>query len=292
MMPELKFSIVIPTFNRAPHIGLAIQSLLDQTYGNFEILVIDDGSTDNTKDVVKTFSDSRVRYIAQENRERGAARNNGIKNATGDIIGFLDSDDVVLADHLEKTATLIHSHDKDSVFVMSYRIEEDGKTKNVILPGEVNHELINGNLFSCNGVFLRKAVTEKFMFSEDRDLSALEDWELWLRIAASYKIVTSPEITSIIIQHDQRSVMLTSVEKIEKRFAAFYRHVFADEGIKKYYKGRLGSLRASCETYMALHIALTKKFRSATIKHLFSGICHSPAIIFKRRFYAILKRLL
>lgn len=291
MTPDLKFSIVVPTYNRAAHIGDALRSLLAQTYANFEVLVIDDGSTDDTELVVQKFTDPRIRYIHQANRERGAARNNGMNNATGDIIGFLDSDDTVLPDHLEKTAQFIHSRPDHDMYCMSYTVKEGGRLRDVHLPEQIGPQLIKGNLLSCNGVFLRKETAGQFRFSEDRALSALEDWELWLRIAATRKVIGSPEVTSVIVQHDARSVMQATPEKIERRFDAFFNHVLFNTDIRERYKSKLRRLRASCETYMALHLAMAKKHRGAALKHLFRGIGAAPGIIFTRRFAAILKHL-
>jgi glycosyltransferase involved in cell wall biosynthesis len=87
------FSIILPTYNRASFISKAIESVIDQLYNKWELIILDDGSTDNTKEIVLSFNDDRIRYIYQENKERSAARNNGIRNAKGEYICFLDSDD-------------------------------------------------------------------------------------------------------------------------------------------------------------------------------------------------------
>lgn len=87
------FSIIIPTYNRAEFLSGAVMSILDQGFTDWELLIVDDGSTDNTKAIVNSFKDDRIKYIFQENAERSAARNNGIDNAEGEYICFLDSDD-------------------------------------------------------------------------------------------------------------------------------------------------------------------------------------------------------
>ena len=97
----MKFTIIIPTYNRAAFLPNAIESVLAQTYTNWELIVVDDGSTDNTKDVVSQYSDSRIIYIYQQNAERSAARNNGIAHAKGDYVCFLDSDNVMLPNRLQ-----------------------------------------------------------------------------------------------------------------------------------------------------------------------------------------------
>ncbi len=94
------FSIIIPTYNRAYCIGNAIQSVVDQIFTDWELIIIDDGSTDNTKSVVESFNDERINYYWQENQERSAARNNGIKMSKGEWICFQDSDDEYLNNHL------------------------------------------------------------------------------------------------------------------------------------------------------------------------------------------------
>ncbi len=96
-------SVVIPTYNRAHLVGRAIQSVLNQTYQDFEIIVVDDGSTDNTEEVVKSFNDPRIRYLRHDqNRGGSAARNTGINMARGEYIAFQDSDDEWLPEKLEK----------------------------------------------------------------------------------------------------------------------------------------------------------------------------------------------
>ena len=88
-----KVSVVIPTFNRADTIGDSIKSVLEQTFKDFEVIVVDDGSTDGTESVVAAFGDSRIKYIMQDNAGACAARNNGIRHANGEYIAFQDSDD-------------------------------------------------------------------------------------------------------------------------------------------------------------------------------------------------------
>ena len=92
-MPLPLISVVIPTYNRAHYLGEAIESVLRQSYGNLELFVVDDGSTDHTPDIVAGFGD-RVRFVRQENRGTGAARNAGISRAAGQFLAFLDDDDV------------------------------------------------------------------------------------------------------------------------------------------------------------------------------------------------------
>ncbi len=292
MTPELKFSVVIPAYNREAHIANAINSVLAQKYENFEVIIVDDGSTDKTAEVVKSFTDPRVKYFFQENRERAAARNTGVRNATGDFITFLDSDDEFLPAHLQTVNKFISDNPSYEVFCTSFKLVSDRKTIINHLPSDIRGNLIGENFLSCNGVFLSAEAARQFPFIEDRSMAGLEDWELWLRIASLKKMIGNNEITTQMNNHADRSVLQTSRENIEQRFESFYHHVLSNPDIKMFYKNSLHVLKAGCETYIALHLALTKKNRGIAFKHLLRGICYSPAIIFKRRFYAILKRIL
>ena len=109
------FSIIIPTYNRANFICTAIESVIDQTYKNWELLIVDDGSTDNTKEIVNDFlkTDSRINYFFQNNLERSVARNNGIEKSHGDYLCFLDSDDAYQEDFLLELSKTIEQQNTD-----------------------------------------------------------------------------------------------------------------------------------------------------------------------------------
>ena len=122
------FSVIIPSYNRASIVIRAIQSVLDQTFVNFEIIVVDDGSTDNTNTIVSSISDSRIRYVYQENKGVCAARNNGASKAEGKYLVFLDSDDYTLPNWLNDFYEASSLNSTDFVFCDMNRV--DLKTKN------------------------------------------------------------------------------------------------------------------------------------------------------------------
>lgn len=121
------FSIIIPTFNRAHIIHRPIDSIIAQTFTDWELIIVDDGSTDNTKDIVGSYNDKRIRYVYQENLERSAARNHGIKLAQGEWICFQDSDDEYLPDHLQVLFNGIERHPDYKVLRTGLLIYENGK---------------------------------------------------------------------------------------------------------------------------------------------------------------------
>ena len=179
-------SVIIPAFNQGHYLGEAIQSVLDQTYPDFELIVVDDGSTDKTAQVACSFSDPRVHYIHQENRGLSAARNTGILRSSGEYLTFLDSDDRFLADKLE---TLVNAMQQNPVlgFVAGQAVLIDenglplGKVFNTPLPKNPVHLLLWNPLHVCS-VLLRREWQEKVGLF-DESLQAYEDWDMWLRLA-------------------------------------------------------------------------------------------------------------
>lgn len=190
-------SVIIPTYNRANYICEAVDSVLAQTYKNIEIIIVDDGSTDNTKDIVLQRYNSKVTYILQNNSGPSSARNNGVKHAKGDLIAFLDSDDVWLPEKLEKQVKLIdQSHVIGLVACGLYNIDSDGNIvgspiikRNYINRRSFLKELMIHNIITGGGsnTLIRRECFEKVGFFEE-DLWIGEDWNLWLRIAKQYEV--------------------------------------------------------------------------------------------------------
>ena len=118
-MPVL-LSIIIPTYNRANLIEKTIASVLGQSEKNFEVIVIDDGSTDNTEEVVSKYLSDQFRYIKIENGERGAARNHGTKLANGKYINWFDSDDIMHPNHVETIAQCVGQYQEKDLFILNF----------------------------------------------------------------------------------------------------------------------------------------------------------------------------
>lgn len=180
-------SIVIPTYNRAHLVGQAIKSVLDQTYADFEIIVVDDGSTDETRTVVDQFKNQKISYIYQPNSGLPSiARNTGLKAAKGDLIGFLDSDDLWMP---EKLATQIKCFEtKSEVLAISTNLAAlDTKQKPLLKLSQDKvltfKELCRSNPIANSSVLMRRCVLDYIGFlNEDKKLCAVEDYEYWLRI--------------------------------------------------------------------------------------------------------------
>ena len=198
-------SVIIPAYNQGNYLGEAIQSVLDQTYPEFEILVVDDGSTDNTADIVHSFDDVRIYYIYQENRGLSASRNTGIRNSKGEYLTFLDSDDLFLPEKLTLlTSELIKKPEVGFVAGQAIPINEHGQRVGKIfdtpLPKDPSR-LLMGNPLHVGSVMLRRCWQEKVGYF-DEGLRSYEDWDLWLRLGlAGCKMEWIPKPVSLYRFH-------------------------------------------------------------------------------------------
>lgn len=293
-MDDPFFSIVVPTYNRAQTIGHAIESVLAQDFMSFEVIIIDDGSTDDTPSVIGSFSDPRLKYFRQPNRERAAARNAGTKEAIGRYVTFLDSDDLFRPYHLSEGFRFI-TENQPCVFHVGYNVILPDGTVLVQwkpLPSPANLVLLKGNYFSCLGVFIRRDVALSFPFNEDRDLSGSEDYELWLRLAARYELLACPEVTSSLVHHGSRSVISTSPEKLIRRIDLLRKSIFRDDSVRDRFGPKLHLWEAFLDIYIALHLALMKGSIMASLGFLTRSALKAPKVILSHRFWVVPKKLL
>lgn len=201
---EEKVSVIIPTYNREATIGTSIQSVLNQTWQNFEIIVVDDGSTDNTRQVVEAFADERIRYICMEkNGGASRARNEGIRRAGCEFIAFLDSDDEWMPKKLEKQMKVMLNAPETTglVYCRMQGSRNDGSVivcpelslKKEQLEGKLLGNLVGGNVIGTPAMLIRRQCLE-LTGGFDEGLRCLEDWELVLRIAEKWDIGFVDEI--------------------------------------------------------------------------------------------------
>ena len=200
-----KISVIVPTYNRADLLPQALASVLGQSYGDFELLVVDDGSTDNTADVVARIGDSRIVTIAQEHSGLPAVgRNTGMRRAAGTFIAFLNSDDLWLPDKLAQQVVLMEANPVLGLsYTNCYRFTDD-PTRHEPTPLLRPQDMLSGDVFDQFygrpkipnlTVMIRSAVVADVgYFDEDPQLKANEDYEYWLRIAARYPFghITAP----------------------------------------------------------------------------------------------------
>ena len=196
-----RISIITPCYNAVRFLHEAMESVLRQTVGDFEFILVDDGSTDSTAQVIRSYRDSRIRYVRQENRGPSAARNHGVSLARGRYLAFLDADDVALPHRLEVQSRVLDADPALSVVGSGFVwIDEDG----TLIPRHHSWEdapelnSLAGWLLDCPFVpsatlVRRKALDVVGGFAED--LRGGEDWHLWMRLVmAGHRMVWQPQV--------------------------------------------------------------------------------------------------
>lgn len=186
----------MPAYNAEKYIGESIQSVVDQTYANWELLIVDDGSTDKTENIVRAFAarDSRIKYLSQHNGGPGRARNTGIAESNGTLISFLDSDDLWLPEKLERQLQALDATNADVIYTNGLIIYEPGavpgRTDFPIVAGTIESRkmldiLLLQNRIPVQSVMVRKeAYRNAGPFTDLKKFRGCEDYELWLRLAA------------------------------------------------------------------------------------------------------------
>lgn len=205
-------SVIIPTFNRANLLPEAVNSILAQTYPDFEIIVVDDGSQDETAATMKAIQDKRLIYLHQDNAGRSAARNKGLQFARGEYIGFLDDDDLYLPDKLTLEVAFLESHPNiDLVASSSEYITRTGEVRGVWRPWKYMPELTFLDvLYRCPfmtcGVLFRRSMLDKLDSWFDVGLEQAEDSDFFIRLAlAGCKTGWLEEVLSVYRDHEGRS---------------------------------------------------------------------------------------
>lgn len=289
-MKQPYFSIIIPSYNRSHLLAGVLESALAQTYADYEVVLVDDGSSDNTRDVVSSFQSERIRYVFQENRERAAARNKGAGFAKGRYLTFCDSDDKLYPCYLEEAARLIRENGELPWMHLGYEIIRSNRP---VLKMDADCKdfvslLAKGNPLSCLGIFVRNDIFKENQFNESRQMSGSEDWELWLRMSARYKIVYSTRTCAALISHGERSVVQTSELKLQLRKYLSIGYALDDEQTLKVYGPLKHVMHAYFNTYIALHLTLEGKSLAA-VKYIFKALFEYPRSLFSRRMVAIMR---
>ncbi|MFP4185622.1 MAG: glycosyltransferase family 2 protein [Thermoplasmata archaeon] len=227
-------SVILPTFNREDKVGRAIQSVLNQTYKNFELIVVDDASTDNTSEVVKYFDDDRIVYHRNEsNLGGGGSRNIGIELSKNDLIAFLDDDDEWLPTKLEKQIEIIKESPSSccGVYTGLKKIMDDQVVSEKInhKEGDLFYELLWKNIIGSTSVVLLKKepVNEVGAFKES--LPASQELELYLRLSREYEFRCVPQ--SLVRYHVHRDDRITT-DHSKKLHAKKYIYREYEEHIK------------------------------------------------------------
>ena len=207
------FSVIIPLFNKEKFIEATLKSVLNQTFIDFEILIIDDGSTDNSAPIIKGFDDARIRYYYKENSGVSSARNDGIEKAQSNYISFIDADDYWYPDFLEEMFQNIQNYPQEKVFSAAIEIETSKK----VIPASYSivktsdYEIVNYFTASSKETVICTscAVFHKNIFEEigtfDIEVKSGQDTDMWIRIGMNYPVVFSWKILARYV-YDENSL--------------------------------------------------------------------------------------
>lgn len=254
-MPRI--SVIITTFNRATFLKKAVESVLSQTYPDFELLILDNSSTDNTEEVVKSFNDNKIRYIKHNPLNISQARNLGVKESRGEYIAFLDDDDEWLPDKTEKELEVFYKKDRHLALVYGgfVRIDSDGKEMGIIYPtlkGMILKDLLDfTNAFtgSASNPMMRKSAIQD-IGGYNEEVTTGEDWELYLRLAEKYSMDFTPVLVVKIRAHMGARLgdKLKDAARLEMMLMKRYSHIFEeDKKLKSFYLQTIGGKFIRCK---------------------------------------------
>jgi len=250
---EKFISVIIPTYDRELSLKKAIDSVLKQTYRHFELIVVDDGSEDNTADLVAKYS-SGIVYVRQENKGPAAARNRGIRAARYDLLAFLDSDDWFAENKLEAQARAMH---ENPAYLISHT-QEIWYRNGRILNQKIKHKKNSGDIFNqslklcavgMSTVMMRKDIFERYGFF-DEDYPCCEDYEFWLRVSAEQKflLIDQPLTLKDGGRDDQvSSIYRAGMDKF--RIQAIMKMLASGSLTEKQKKSSLEELQRKCRIY-------------------------------------------
>ena len=226
-------SVVMAAYNHANFISQAISSVLSQSWQDFELIVIDDGSSDRTQEIVTGFGDP-VRYIYQANQGQGGARNTGIANARGEYICFLDDDDLWLPNCLETVMAVLQPRPEvGALYAACQVIDGEGNPlpqimSRVVEPGEMYAALVEGGWFPPLVVTVRKSVLDD-VGPLDLSLRGTDDWELWLRVASKHVFIGISDVVALYRMHGG-GLSANTEHMLHDKLKAIAKHFGPEEG--------------------------------------------------------------
>ncbi|HEX2629762.1 MAG TPA: glycosyltransferase family A protein [Chitinophagaceae bacterium] len=294
MTGNILFTIVIPTYNRAHIIGATIESVLKQTYRNYEVIVVDDGSTDDTEKVIQQYGDSRLRYFKRDRQERSIARNFGTQQSKGQYINWFDSDDIMLPNHLEELAAIIKKYNSPALIGVAYEVErpDEGIVYQLKFPGPVlNPYMIRYNFLLTMTGIVRRDVALKYPFNSNA--IPREDHELWLRIATEYQVIANNTVTVRIIEHDQSGSVITGnkANVYISELDAFIHEISINPSVQQLLNGNMSRFKMYRYAASAYYFA-SRGYKRPALRLLSKSLRSHPLILFRKEFYAVVKNII
>jgi glycosyltransferase involved in cell wall biosynthesis len=288
------FSVVIPTYNRENFILKTLNTVFNQTYPHYEILVVDNCSTDRTAEILQPLIEAgKIRFIQHDqNYERARSRNTGMDNATGDFVTLLDSDDLMYPTNLEDAARFIETHPDIKFFQNLYQLVDGDNNVlyNFDFPKIKDQlkEITSGNFVSCIGVFIHRDIYQHYRFDTNPLLTSAEDWEYWLRVAADFKIGRIEKINNGIVHHGERSVKHLDLEPLRRRLSYIVEKMRNDPHLSQVYGKYLKRLEVYSLIYMATVANSNHQYKDA-LKILREAVAKDWMVATSTKFMRVLR---
>jgi len=272
-----KVSICIPTYNRKDYLKETLESVFAQTYKNYEVVIVDDGSTDGTEQMLKDI-DHPIRYCWQKNSGDAAARNKMVKLAQGEFITFIDSDDLLMHDAVDRMMNVMEAEDEEVIVYSPYlRIDQNGhvygRFKSRLYSGHITKYLFqNIFVYSCGSMFPKKVLEIANGF--DTSLPVCSDYDLWLRLSLKYRFIALTEPTFKRRRHTGNLSALSTENRIVelKVLERFYSERGGDSVVPK----RIAMHRLSEEEYRVAVAALRERKLQIARKYLIKSFRRHP----------------
>jgi len=263
MKPSPRISVIMSAYNRDDYLKEAVDSILDQTFSDFEFIIINDGSSDGTHDILKNYKDSRLRIFEQQNMGLTKSLNKGITFSNGEYIARQDADDVSLSERFEKQVRFLDERSDIALLgTAAIRINHNGKELDIVRypedDGTIRNRLLEFNPFWHTSVMMRKkCLDETGIYREISD--SVDDYDLWLRISEKYKLANLSE-PLVKYRLEINSITVTNIEEqLMKRdfvraLALERKEKGTDEEIFRNYKKNGNILKETGQNNYALEI--------------------------------------
>jgi glycosyltransferase involved in cell wall biosynthesis len=279
--PAPVVSVVIPCFNSLRYLPATVDSVLAQTHGDLEVVLVDDGGSDDLAGWVAGSDQERVRLVRQDNAGPSAARNRGVAESRAELIAFLDSDDLWEPEFLERLLPRLDDPAVGLVYSGWDVIDADGRPNGRATvstwEGDVWERFVTRNPVACSGVVLPRSVfvdVGGFEVNRDRFPIDVEDWELWVRIAAAHRVAAVPEVLCHHRRHDANSS--SNPESLDAAYRHFLDTVFAGVSAERAALRPLATARA--EIILGWQSLADRRDPGSALGYRRSALRHCPEV--------------
>ncbi|MCC7308874.1 MAG: glycosyltransferase family 2 protein [Acidobacteria bacterium] len=272
-----------------------LESVFAQTFKDFEIIIVDNASTDNTRALLNPLvATDKVRYIEHEhNFERAHSRNTGMDKARGDYLTFLDSDDFMSPNCLADAAAFARTNPNVKCFHNLYElVNSDRKVIHRYKFPSIKNRLksiSSGNFMSCIGNFVHSTIFRRYRFDTKPELTGSEDWEYWMRILADYEVGRIDKYNCAVQHHEARTINNQNIDAIEAGLIYLSHKFREDEHLSAIYDRYLDRIEASSFLYLNV-LANDAKNRGRACEYLRRSAQADFSVLFTERFLRCLRR--